>query len=176
VIPYGGGDRDVTLRFVPVKIGLQCIPSYTPILPTRIYLFVNTFEVCPVCLDGLTAVLRNHDTMMNLERITVIVDNSKGGTRAGRRRRQQQAPPPAAVPLTTQSPSATTHAPQRPEGLGKNVCGYISRFNDAIFRPTLHVQCARPLLGRYVYVEATGVTGRNTRLFNAVLCEVMVYS
>jgi len=105
---------------------------------------------------------------MNLERITVFVDNTKGGTRAGRRRPQQRQQP------TTQPPSAT--AEDDPEELQKNVCGYISRFNDAIFRPTLHVQCTRPLTGRYVYVEATGVAGRNTRLFNAVLCEVMVYS
>lgn len=114
---------------------------------------------------------------MNLERITVFVDNTKGGTRAGRHRRQQRP-----VPSTTQPPSATTEddrqlvATDESGRLGQNVCGYISRFNDAIFRPTLHVQCTRPLIGRYVYVEATGVTGRNTRLFNAVLCEVMVYS
>ena len=110
---------------------------------------------------------------MNLERITVFVDNTKGGTRAGRHRRQQRQQP------TTQPPSATDEPqPERVNsvGLGKNVCGYISRFNDAIFRPTLHVQCAKPLVGRYVYVEATGVSGRNTRLFNAVLCEVMVYT
>lgn len=56
-----------------------------------------------------------------------------------------------------------------------NVCGFVSRFNDAIYRAVLHVQCARPLYGRYVYVEASGVASRRTRLFSAVLCEVMVY-
>ena len=56
-----------------------------------------------------------------------------------------------------------------------NVCGFISRFNDAIFQPLLHVQCATPLKGRYVYIEATGVATRWTRLFSAILCEVMVY-
>jgi len=114
--------------------------------------------------------------MMNLERITVFVDNTKGGTRERRRRRQQRQQP---VPLTTQPPSAAVNPPPATDSsvrLGKSVCGYISRFNDAIFRPTLHVQCAKPLVGRYVYVEATGVAGRNTRLFNAVLCEVMVYT
>jgi len=127
----------------------------------------------------ICAALRNRDTMMNLERVTVFVDNTKGGTRAGRRRRQQRHQP--AVPSTTPPPFSTTSATpdsatDRSDGLGKNVCGYISRFNGAIFRPTLNVQCARPMTGRYVYVEATGVTGRNTRLFNAVLCEVMVYT
>jgi len=118
---------------------------------------------------------------MNLERITVFVDNSKGGTRtrrrAARRRRQQQHQP---VPSTAHPPSATVPAPGpspgKLDGPSGNVCGYISRFNGAIFRRTLHVQCSRPLIGRYVYVEATGVAGGNTRLFNAVLCEVMVYS
>jgi hypothetical protein len=56
-----------------------------------------------------------------------------------------------------------------------NVCGFVSRFNDAIYRSVLHVQCARPLYGRYVYVEASGIASRRTRLFSAVLCEVMVY-
>jgi len=117
--------------------------------------------------------------MMNLERITVFVDNTKGGTREGRRRRQQRHQP---EPSSTHPPSATTdyYGPEQTgeptSGLGKNVCGFVSRFNDAIFRPSLHIQCAKPLPGRYVYVEATGVSGRNTRLFNAVLCEVMVYS
>jgi len=115
---------------------------------------------------------------MNLERITVFVDNTKGGTREARRRRQQRR---QTVPPTTPPPSATTEvdpnlATDKTGRLGKNVCGYISRFNGAIFRPTLHVQCARPMTGRYVYVEATGVAGRHSRLFNAVLCEVMVYS
>jgi len=112
--------------------------------------------------------------MMNLERITVSVDNSKGGTRAARRRRQQRQLP--AVPSTTQPPSGIVGDPQPSAGLADNVCGYVSRFNDAIFRPTLNIQCSRPLIGRYVYVEASGVAGRSMRLFNAVLCEVMVYS
>jgi len=114
---------------------------------------------------------------MNLERITVFVDNTKGGTRAvGRRRQRRQQ----TVQPGIQTPSNTTDdlrlTTDKSGGLGKNVCGYISRFNNAIFRPTLHVQCSRPTIGRYVYVEATGVAGTNTRLFNAVLCEVMVYS
>jgi hypothetical protein len=31
------------------------------------------------------------------------------------------------------------------------------------------------MYGRYVYIEAWGVPNRWTRLFSAVLCEVMVY-
>ena len=55
------------------------------------------------------------------------------------------------------------------------MCGFVSRLNDAVFKPRLHVQCLRPLEGRYVYIEAWGVPSRWTRLFSVVLCEVMVY-
>jgi len=58
----------------------------------------------------------------------------------------------------------------------KNLCGFISRLNDALFRSKLHIQCMKPMEGRYVYIEAWGVTNRWSRLFSAVLCEVMVYS
>ena len=56
-----------------------------------------------------------------------------------------------------------------------SMCGFISRLNDALFKPSLHIQCRKPLSARYVYVKAWGVTDRLTRLFSAVLCEVMVY-
>jgi len=56
-----------------------------------------------------------------------------------------------------------------------NMCGFVSRLNDALFKPRLLVQCVRPLYGRYVYVEAWGVPNRWSRLFSVVLCEVMVY-
>ena len=56
-----------------------------------------------------------------------------------------------------------------------NSCGLVTRTNDALFKPRLHVQCTRPLVGRYVYVEAWGVPDRWSRLFSVVLCEVMVY-
>jgi len=56
-----------------------------------------------------------------------------------------------------------------------NVCGSLTRLNDALFKPRLHVACAKPMTGRYVYVEAWGVENRWSRLFGAVLCEVMVY-
>lgn len=55
------------------------------------------------------------------------------------------------------------------------MCGFVSRLNDALFRPTLHVQCARMMTGRYVYIETWGVPNRWSRLFSIVLCEVMVY-
>jgi len=59
--------------------------------------------------------------------------------------------------------------------LSQAVCGSVTRLNDALFKPRLHVACAKPMRGRYVYVEAWGVENRWSRLFGAVLCEVMVY-
>ena len=56
-----------------------------------------------------------------------------------------------------------------------NMCGFVSRLNDALFKPKLHIQCKKPIKGRYVYIEAWGVAKRHSRLFSAVLCEVMVY-
>jgi len=83
--------------------------------------------------------------MYNLDKLTIYVDN-KGGKE------------------------------QTVADLAKdNVCGFISRVNDAIFQPQLHIQCSAPLKGRYVYIEASGVATRWTRLFSAILCEVMVY-
>ena len=55
------------------------------------------------------------------------------------------------------------------------MCGFVSRLNGALLKARLYVQCVRPLTGRYVYVEASGVAHRRTRLFSAVLCEVLVY-
>ena len=57
----------------------------------------------------------------------------------------------------------------------QNVCGSLTRLNDALFKPRLHVACAKPMTGRYAYVEAWGVENRWSRLFGAVLCEVMIY-
>lgn len=57
-----------------------------------------------------------------------------------------------------------------------NNCGSISRLNDALYRPRLHVQCRRPMKAQFVYIEAWGVAKRHSRKFGAVLCEVMVYS
>jgi len=64
---------------------------------------------------------------------------------------------------------------KEPFDVQSNMCGFVSRLNDALFKPRLHVQCKKPMKGRYVYIEAWGVANRYSRLFSAVLCEVMVY-
>lgn len=56
-----------------------------------------------------------------------------------------------------------------------NVCGFLTRLNDALFKTRLHIPCARYLKGRYVYIEASGLPNRYSRLFGAILCEVMIY-
>jgi len=43
------------------------------------------------------------------------------------------------------------------------------------FPARIHVPCRQPAVGRYVLVEASGVPSRYSRLFGAVLCDVVVY-
>jgi len=97
--------------------------------------------------QGQDQELRNayRDYMYNLDKLTIYVDTKNG--------KQHSA---------TEVPSY-------------NVCGSISRINEAIFQPVLHIQCTVPLKGRFVYIEASGLATRWTRLFSAILCEVMIY-
>ena len=57
----------------------------------------------------------------------------------------------------------------------ENECGQVTRENEALFLPRVHIECRQPLRGRYVFIEAYGVRERQRRLFSAVLCEVEVY-
>lgn len=57
-----------------------------------------------------------------------------------------------------------------------NMCGYVTKINGALFSRKIHVQCVRPQSGRYVLIEAWGSQKSWSRLFSAVLCEVMVYA
>lgn len=68
-----------------------------------------------------------------------------------------------------------SRAGSQPLDVPDKLCGFVSRLNGALFKPRLYVQCVRALNGRYVYIEATGVSQRRTTLFSAVLCEVLVY-
>lgn len=67
---------------------------------------------------------------------------------------------------------------ERPPAAGdeQQQCGSVTRQNEAVMKPRIHVQCVRPLEGRYVHIQAWGVPNRRNRLFSAVLCEVMVYA
>ena len=55
------------------------------------------------------------------------------------------------------------------------MCGFVTRLNYAAFAPRVNIQCAQPLWGRYVIVEAHGVKNRWKKTFSLVLCEAMVY-
>jgi hypothetical protein len=56
-----------------------------------------------------------------------------------------------------------------------NLCSFVTRINYAIFSPEIHMQCNKPLFGRYIYIQADGRSNRWSRLFSAVLCEIQVY-
>ncbi|VDI54556.1 lactadherin [Mytilus galloprovincialis] len=57
-----------------------------------------------------------------------------------------------------------------------NMCGYITKINGALSSDKIHMQCVRPQKGRFVLIEAWGASNSYSRLFSAVLCEVMVYA
>jgi hypothetical protein len=50
--------------------------------------------------------------------------------------------------------------------VSEHKCGYVTRLNNALFKPRIHVECTRPMYGRYVFVMAYGVPDRWSRLFN----------
>ena len=47
--------------------------------------------------------------------------------------------------------------------------------SNHLFQPRVHVTCLDDIRGRYVYIRATAVSQRKSRLFFSVLCEVVVY-
>ena len=58
-------------------------------------------------------------------------------------------------------------------GAGEAVSGDVSL--AAPFPSRIHLPCHQPLQGRYVFIEASGVPSRYSRLFGAILCDVIVY-
>lgn len=56
-----------------------------------------------------------------------------------------------------------------------NLCNFVTRNNYAIFTTTIHLQCTKPLTGRYIYIQADGRSNRWSRLFSAVFCELQAY-
>lgn len=56
-----------------------------------------------------------------------------------------------------------------------NLCNFVTRNNYAIFQSQIHLQCTKPLQGRFIYIQADGRTNRWSKLFSAVMCEVEVY-
>lgn len=58
---------------------------------------------------------------------------------------------------------------------GRQLCGHVTRLNDAVFAPKLHIACQRPITGRFVIVEAYGLRSSWPKDYLAALCEVQVY-
>ena len=68
------------------------------------------------------------------------------------------------------------YRPRRYRFKTANLCSFLTRTDQALTSSSrLHFQCERSLRGRFVYIEADGVTDRWNKLFTAVLCEVFVY-
>ncbi|CAF4691019.1 unnamed protein product, partial [Rotaria sp. Silwood2] len=68
------------------------------------------------------------------------------------------------------------YRPRRYRFNNANLCSFITRTDQALTSSSrIHFQCQRQLRGRFVYIEADGVTDRWNKLFTAVLCEVFVY-
>ncbi|XP_052800250.1 lactadherin-like isoform X2 [Mya arenaria] len=70
--------------------------------------------------------------------------------------------------------SGSKNEPKDPNSTSQ-LCSYISRLNDALFKPVLHFSCMRPLTGKKVLIEAWNVENSWNRIFSAVLCEVQIY-
>jgi len=95
--------------------------------------------------DGSANVMAYKDYMNDLDKLLVYVDDTGGKDAA-------------------KDPNSTSQ-----------LCAYLSRLNDALFKPVLHFSCMRPLIGRKVLIEAWNVENSFNRLFSAVLCEVEIY-
>jgi hypothetical protein len=68
------------------------------------------------------------------------------------------------------------HRPRRYRFKDANLCSYVTRTDQALTSSShLHFQCQHKLHGRFVYIQADGVSNQWNKLFTAVLCEVFVY-
>ncbi|UJR21404.1 hypothetical protein I4U23_024494 [Adineta vaga] len=68
------------------------------------------------------------------------------------------------------------HYPRRYRFKNTSLCSSIKRTDQTLTSLSrLHFQCQHSLHGRFVYIEADGVSSRWNKLFTAVLCEVFVY-
>lgn len=57
----------------------------------------------------------------------------------------------------------------------QNQCNFVTRNNYALFTSSVHLECQRPLVGRYIYIQVDGRNNRWSRLFSAVFCEIQAY-
>ena len=57
----------------------------------------------------------------------------------------------------------------------KNQCGFVTRNNYALFTSSIHLECNKALVGRFIYIQMDGRNNRWSRLFSAVFCEIQAY-
>lgn len=108
------------------------------------------------------------DYMFGLERFSVFVDRKpvvNVRTRSSAN----------LVVNSTELSEPKYHISQKIHLNSNNLCNFVTRNNYAIFAPQIHLQCLKPLTGRYVYIQADGRSNRWSRIFSAVICEVLVY-
>ncbi|CAF0807290.1 unnamed protein product [Brachionus calyciflorus] len=108
------------------------------------------------------------DYMYGLDRFSVFVDKKPI---TSQKNLEQNSTGNATIDNETKSKSNS----QKIRLNESNLCNFVTRNNYAIFAPQIHLQCIKPLTGRYVYIQADGRSNRWSRLFSAVLCEVQVY-
>lgn len=89
--------------------------------------------------------------------IVATAGGSSGSSQGGPSRSSQSRVVPAAGSSSSLQSSSSASGPSSP------------------FPARIHVPCRQPLKGRYVFVEATGIESRWSRLFGAILCDVIVY-
>jgi hypothetical protein len=99
------------------------------------------------------------DYMFGLDRFTVFVDKDPLNPNL----------------KSTSDPSNLNVTQSRLRFSENNLCNFVTRNNYAIFSNRIHLQCLKPLTGRYLYIQADGRNNRWNKLFNAVFCEVQVY-
>jgi len=56
-----------------------------------------------------------------------------------------------------------------------NLCNFVTRNNYALFTSSIHLECNKPLVGRFIYIQTEGRNNRWSRLFSAVFCEIQAY-
>lgn len=56
-----------------------------------------------------------------------------------------------------------------------SMCNFVTRNNYALFTSSIHLECSKPLVGRYIYIQMDGRNNRWSRLFSAVFCEIQAY-
>ena len=64
---------------------------------------------------------------------------------------------------------------RQPYDQPSNLCGSAQRLTMVDNPNRFQIHCLKPMIARYAYIVTQGQLLRSTRLFSAVICEVIVY-